>query len=78
MRTAGTAVGFDHPVMLLDERLRQRQTESITPVATRYQWEENAVLQRLRNTRTVVDHSQIQSEPMPCACDRHLSRDTCA
>ena len=60
--------------MLLNEGLRQRQSETRSPFTSRYQREENSLANVFRDTRTVVDHMQFKCQLPALLGDHHLAR----
>ncbi len=59
---AGPAFHFDQAVVLLHERLRERQTETAAVLAPRYERIEDAVTNVLGNAGAVVDDMQVQCQ----------------
>ena len=56
-RFTGPAFHFDGPVMLIDERLRDSQSDTVSAFATRYQWKKDLVHKFSRNAGSVVDNA---------------------
>src|SRR5262245_40978184 len=69
------AVALDRAVVVLHERLRQRESEPRPALAAGYERMEHTLAQLGRDPRTVVDHLQFQCQPVPPARDRDGARD---
>ncbi|MEN9773008.1 MAG: hypothetical protein RL322_78 [Pseudomonadota bacterium] len=61
--------------MLLNEGLRQCQSETRSPFTSGYQRKKNSLTNVFRDARTVVDHMQFKCQLPPLLGDHHLARD---
>ena len=71
---AGPAVHFNHPLVLLDEALGQREAQSASAFPPRDQWIEDLVADLFRDAGAVVDHLQFQCQLETALGQRDLAR----
>src|SRR5439155_25397429 len=74
-RAAGSALAFDGPAVLRNERLREREPEPGPAFAPGYERIEDAVADRIRDARSVVLDQQCKRQPMSPPRERHVTRD---
>src|SRR6478609_6945773 len=69
------AVALDHAVMLLHKSLRKRQSQACPAIPARHQRVKNAVLDRVRHARSIVNDMQFQCQSIPLLVEDDLTRD---
>jgi len=74
-RPARLALAFDRALVLRDEGLRERETQTRPALAPRYQGIEDAISDGLRDARTVVLDMQFQCQAIALLAQRDLPCD---
>src|ERR1700758_2495591 len=72
---ARDTVALDHAVMLLHKGLRKRQSQACPALPARHQRVEDAVLDRVRHARSIVDDMQFQCQSIPLLVEDNLTSD---
>src|SRR5579862_708575 len=72
---ARNTVALDHAVMLLHKGLRKRQSQARPAFSARHQRVKDAVLDRVRHARSIVDDMQFQCQSIPLLIEDNLTGD---